>query len=104
MEDCYDSDGVLKPFTGNMRKTISLVTKGNADVVNMGYLDGTVVEEAVKYGKKTIAVAMEGGMWYDNGEFNYSIVSLSILSSGKFTDVCKNAIRKAIKNYHEMAE
>ena len=59
---------------------------------------------AVKYGKKTIAVAMEGGMWYDNGEFNYSIVSLSSLSSGKFTDVCKNAIRKAIKNYHEMAE
>ena len=50
MEDCYDSDGVLKPFTGNMRKTISLVTKGNADVVNLGYLDGTVVEEAVKEG------------------------------------------------------
>ena len=50
VEDCYDSDGVLKPFTGNMRKTISLVTKGKADVVNLGYLDGTVVEEAVKEG------------------------------------------------------
>ena len=49
-EDCYDNDGVLKPFTGNMRKMISLITKGRADVVNLGYLDGTVVEDAVKEG------------------------------------------------------
>ena len=49
-EDCYDSDGVLKPFTGNMRRTISLVTKRNADVVNWGYLDGTIVEDAVMEG------------------------------------------------------
>ena len=59
---------------------------------------------AVKCGKKTIAVATVGGMGYDIGEVNFSVVSLCILSSGKFTDVCKNAIRKAIKNYHEMAE
>ena len=49
-DDCYDEDGVLKPFTGNMRKAISSITKGRADVVNMGYLDGTVVEDAVKEG------------------------------------------------------
>lgn len=49
-EDCYDNDGVLKPFTGNMRKMISLITKGRDDVVNLGYLDGTVVEDAVKEG------------------------------------------------------
>ena len=46
----YDEDGILKPFTGNMRKAISSITKGRADVVNMGYLDGTVVEDAVKEG------------------------------------------------------
>ena len=50
VDDCYDSDGVLKPFTGNMRKAISVITKGRADVVNLGYLDGTVVEDAVKEG------------------------------------------------------
>lgn len=49
-EDCYDVDGILKPFTQNMRKTISFVTQGNADVVNYDYLDGTVVKEAVKEG------------------------------------------------------
>jgi predicted nucleotidyltransferase len=49
-DDCYDSDGVLKPFTGNMRKAISVITKGSADVVNWDYLDGTVVEDAVKEG------------------------------------------------------
>lgn len=48
--DCYDADGVLKPFTQNMRKTISQVTKGHADVVNYSYLKGTIVEEAVKEG------------------------------------------------------
>ena len=50
VDDCYDADGVLKPFTGNMRKEISVITKGRADVVNLGYLDGTVVEDAVKEG------------------------------------------------------
>lgn len=46
----YDEEGILKPFTRNMRKCISLVTKGRADVVNYEYLDGTVVEDAVKQG------------------------------------------------------
>ena len=49
-EDCYDEEGVLKPFTGNMRKMISIITKGRADVVNLDYLAGTVVEDAVKEG------------------------------------------------------
>lgn len=50
MQDCYDEEGILKPFTRNMRKCISSVTKGRADVVNYEYLDGTVVEDAVKQG------------------------------------------------------
>ena len=49
-QDCYDEEGILKPFTRNMRKCISSVTKGRADVVNYEYLDGTVVEDAVKQG------------------------------------------------------
>lgn len=49
-EDCYDADGILMPFTRNMRKAISYITKGRADVVNYGYLEGTVVENAVKEG------------------------------------------------------
>lgn len=49
-EDCYDADGILKPFTRNMRRAISFVTNGNADVVNYNYLNGTVLEEAVKEG------------------------------------------------------
>jgi predicted nucleotidyltransferase len=49
-DDCYDEEGVLKPFTGNMRRVISTVTKGNADVVNYDYLAGTEVEDAVKEG------------------------------------------------------
>lgn len=49
-EKCYDSEGVLKPFTRNMRKQISEITKGHADVVNYDYLEGTVVEDAVKDG------------------------------------------------------
>jgi len=48
--DCYDVTGVLKPFTGNMRRAISRITGGKADVVNYDYLNGTVVEEAVKEG------------------------------------------------------
>lgn len=50
VEDCYDLEGVLKPFTNNLRKAISLITRGRADVVNYGYLADTVVEEAVKEG------------------------------------------------------
>ncbi len=49
-KDCYDEDGVLKPFTRNMRRQISRITQGKADVVNYDYLDGTVIEEAVKEG------------------------------------------------------
>lgn len=48
--DCYNKEGVLLPFTRNMRKAISQITKGRADVVNYGYLGGTVVENAVKEG------------------------------------------------------
>lgn len=50
MMDCYDEKGVLLPFTKNMRKFISLETKGRADVVNYDYLENTVLEEAVKEG------------------------------------------------------
>ena len=49
-DDCYDKDGVLKPFTGNMRSVISSVTKGRADVVNYDYLAGTAVETDVNEG------------------------------------------------------
>lgn len=49
-EDCYDQDGVLKSFTLNLRKAISRITGGNADVVNGAYLKGTVVEEAARNG------------------------------------------------------
>jgi predicted nucleotidyltransferase len=37
-DDCYDENGILLPFTRNMRKVISSVTKGKADVVNYDYL------------------------------------------------------------------
>jgi predicted nucleotidyltransferase len=49
-DDCYDENGILLPFTRNMRKVISSVTQGKADVVNYAYLEGTIVEEAVKEG------------------------------------------------------
>jgi len=48
--DCYDNDGVLLPFTKNMRKVISNETKGRADVLNYGYLDNTLVKGAVEEG------------------------------------------------------
>lgn len=48
--DCYDADGVLKPFTRNMRRAISRITKGKADVVNYDYLEGTAIENAAKEG------------------------------------------------------
>ena len=47
---CYDKDGVLYPFTVNMRKAISQATKGGADVVNYDYIDDTLVESAVRNG------------------------------------------------------
>ena len=50
IERCYDEDGILKPFTNNMRKSISIITKGHADVVNYDYLDDTVVEAGVMEG------------------------------------------------------
>ncbi len=49
-DDCYDEDGVLRPFTGNMRSVTSSVTKGRADVVNYDYLTGTAVETAEREG------------------------------------------------------
>jgi predicted nucleotidyltransferase len=48
--DCYDEEGVLRPYTDNMRRAISNATKGNADVVNYGYLEDTVVGKAVEEG------------------------------------------------------
>ena len=47
---CYDEEGVLMPFTANMRRTISRATKGMADVVNYSELSGTVVSDAVREG------------------------------------------------------
>lgn len=47
---CYDEEGVLKPYTRNMRKAISRITKGFADVVNYDYLDGTDIANAVNEG------------------------------------------------------
>lgn len=49
-ENCYDENGVLKPFTLSMRKVISDITHGNADVVNYGYLDSTVLKKSVEEG------------------------------------------------------
>ena len=48
--DCYDNEGVLKPFTRNMRSVISAATQGKADVVNYAYLEGTEVKTAVEEG------------------------------------------------------
>lgn len=48
--DCYDDDGILKPFTRNMRKAISMLTKGCADVVNFDYIDNTDISQAVREG------------------------------------------------------
>lgn len=50
LKPCYDEEGVLKPFTRNMRKTISSITCGKSDVVNYDYLDGTDVKNAVNNG------------------------------------------------------
>ena len=50
MWPCYDQEGVLLPFTANMRRVISQTTKGMADVVNYSELSDTVVEAAVREG------------------------------------------------------
>lgn len=47
---CYDEEGVLKPFTRSMRKAISSITKGLADVVNYNYLNDTDIADAVNKG------------------------------------------------------
>lgn len=49
-KNCYDKEGVLKPFTKNMRQIISSVTRGNADVVDYAYLDKTVLTDTVENG------------------------------------------------------
>lgn len=49
-EDCYDAEGVLKPFTRNMRSVISEATEGNNDVVDYAYLADTYLEDAVEKG------------------------------------------------------
>ena len=56
LKPCYDEDGVLHSFTCNMRKNISAITCGQADVVNYNYLDGTEIKKAVN----------EGVIVYDN--------------------------------------
>ena len=48
-EDCYDENGVLKAFTFPVYKTISMSTKGNNDVVCIGY-EGDIVREAIMQG------------------------------------------------------
>ena len=46
-EDCYDEDYVLKAFTLPVYRTISKLTKGNNDVVSMGY-EGMLKQEIEK--------------------------------------------------------
>ena len=48
-EDCYDEDGVLKMFTLPVYRAISTVTKGNNDVVCVGY-EGELIKDAVSKG------------------------------------------------------
>lgn len=48
-ENCYDDDGVLKIFTLPVYRIISNTTKGNNDVVCIGY-EGEVIKDAVRGG------------------------------------------------------
>lgn len=48
--ECYDDEGVLKPFTRNMYKVITKVTKGNVDIINKEDLPDTYLTEAVQQG------------------------------------------------------
>lgn len=47
---CYNEEGVLLPFTRNMRSSISDITGGMADVVNYDYLAEADVRDAVEKG------------------------------------------------------
>jgi predicted nucleotidyltransferase len=48
-EDCYDEDAVLKDFTLPVYETISMETKGNNDVICIGY-EGETIKSAIKEG------------------------------------------------------
>jgi len=48
-EDCYDEDAVLKPFTLPVYTQISKATKGNNDVVCIGY-EGDTIKDAIREG------------------------------------------------------
>lgn len=47
---CRDEDDIYYPFTLPMRKLISKVTKGHADVINYELLDDTYLMDAVREG------------------------------------------------------
>jgi len=47
---CYDDGGVLQPFTRNMYKCITDITKGNVDIINKEDLPDTYLTEAVEQG------------------------------------------------------
>ena len=49
-QPCYDMEGVLLPFTANMRRAISRSTKGMADVMNYSEVPGSLVESAIREG------------------------------------------------------
>jgi predicted nucleotidyltransferase len=48
-EDCYDEDGIMKDFTLPTCRTISSVTKGNNDLVNIGY-EGDLLKSSIEKG------------------------------------------------------
>jgi hypothetical protein len=51
-EECFDEDYILKPFTLPVYRTILKYTKGNDDVIPIGYegkLKGAIEEGVVVY-------------------------------------------------------
>ena len=48
-EECFDRDGVYKYFTIPVIETISMITKGNNDVVSIGY-EGPILRDVIKKG------------------------------------------------------
>lgn len=48
--DCYDKEGILVPQTVDFMKAVSVLSKGNCDVVHYQYLDGTVVADDARGG------------------------------------------------------
>ncbi len=48
-EECFDRDGVYKFFTIPVIETISMITKGNNDVVSIGY-EGPILRDVIKNG------------------------------------------------------